>query len=199
MKLIIETKVLPELMRAFRKDGEDLNDYFVIGVVGETTPVEGQMTLSEFTEPEEKPVKQSSKVNSKRKKTTKRRKGTGKKIGRPKGSKNKPKKKKATYSRNKYVRTAKPPYGWDRSDDGKKLVPNWEEQNNIEWMKAQIVAGQSAMGVAEILNKKKIKGKNGGQWYSSGILACARDRDHSDREKFPKPEWFDTRIPRKLF
>ena len=205
MKLKINQEQMANLVMDLKRKGENLNDYFEIEAVEETTLVEGQKTLTEFTEPEEKTAQEilqeileEPKKNKPRKKTTKR-KGTGKKRGRPKGSKNK-RQSKTRYSLKGWetkARARKPPYGWDREDDG-KLVPNWEEQSNIDWMKAQLKAGQSAMGVAEILNMKGIKGKSGGNWYSSGVLEHARNRDHAGREKFPKPKWFDNRDLKKL-
>ena len=65
-----------------------------------------------------------------------------KKRGRPKGSKNKPRKSKTAKTtkkamdnlkKNKSVFTG-PMFGWDARKDG-SLVPNWKEQNNIDWMK----------------------------------------------------------------
>ncbi len=127
-----------------------------------------------------------------------------KKRGRPKGSKNRKSKtakrtKKAMkdLKKNKRVFTGAL-YGWNAKKDG-SLVPNWKEQNNIDWMKAQIEKGVSASAVAKILNKCGLSGKRGGKWNSSSVLRTTRNKFHNSRDEKEAPMWFKNRtIPHKL-
>ncbi len=127
-----------------------------------------------------------------------------KKRGRPKGSKNRKSKtakrtKKAMkdLKKNKRVFTGAL-YGWNAKKDG-SLVPNWKEQNNIDWMKAQIGKGVSASAVAKILNKCGLSGKRGGKWNSSSVLRTTRNKFHNSRDEKEAPMWFKNRtIPHKL-
>ena len=53
-------------------------------------------------------------------------------------------------------------YGWDETEQG-TLVPNWNEQNVIDYMYWQVEKnGMSATSVAKNLNKEGLKGKRGG-------------------------------------
>ncbi len=67
MKIKIQLNQMADLMIALKNRGEDPNDYFEIGVDEGSTLVEGQTTLSEFTEPEKKSVKKSKKSEPKKK------------------------------------------------------------------------------------------------------------------------------------
>ena len=82
-------------------------------------------------------------------------------------------------------------YGWDNKPDG-TIVPNWNEQNIIDyarWMKAQ---GVSATQIAKVLNRNEVKGKLGGQFRSTGLLKIIENDFHKQREDFVKPpNWGD--------
>ena len=82
-------------------------------------------------------------------------------------------------------------YGWDNKPDG-TIVPNWNEQNIIDyarWMKAQ---GVSATQIAKVLNRNGVKGKLGGQFRSTGLLKIIENDFHKQREDFVKPpNWGD--------
>ena len=55
-------------------------------------------------------------------------------------------------------------FGWDVDANG-MLIPNWNEQDLIDWMDWQIEAnGMSAAAVARSLNARGITGKRGGKW-----------------------------------
>jgi DNA-binding protein H-NS len=53
-KIKIDSKIMTEMIIDLRERGEDPNNYFEVVEKTETTLVEGQTTLSEFTEPEKK-------------------------------------------------------------------------------------------------------------------------------------------------
>ena len=53
-KIKIDSKTMTDMIIDLRQRGLDPNDYFDFGVEGASTLVEGQTTLSEFTEPEKK-------------------------------------------------------------------------------------------------------------------------------------------------
>ena len=60
-------------------------------------------------------------------------------------------------------------FGWDVDVNG-MLIPNWYEQDLIDWMDWQIeVNGMSAAAVARSLNSRGITGKRGGQWQGQSV------------------------------
>jgi hypothetical protein len=67
VKIKLDSKTLTDMIIDLRQRGLDPNDYFEFGVEGGSTLVEGQTTLSEFTEPEKKSVKKSKKSEPKKK------------------------------------------------------------------------------------------------------------------------------------
>jgi len=77
-------------------------------------------------------------------------------------------------------------YGWDATDDG-ALVPNWFEQNVIDYMRWLTGMEVTASAIARKLNQQGVLGKRGGEWNGSGILRTMRNEFHGQREKFPKP------------
>jgi len=83
-------------------------------------------------------------------------------------------------------------YGWDAKKDG-SLVPNWKEQNNIDWMRKQLTDGLSAASVAKKLVAKGINGKRGGKWNSSSVLRVIRSDFHDTRNEGEAPKWFKNR------
>ena len=131
------------------------------------------------------------------------------KRGRPKGKKDsKPRKRRKSNTakktktamknlkKNKRVFTHAM-YGWNATKDG-SLVPNWKEQNNIDWMKKQIESGVSASAVAKHLRRKGIVGKKGGAWNSSSVLRVSRNDFHATRNEDEAPKWFKKRKNLKL-
>ena len=84
-------------------------------------------------------------------------------------------------------------YGWDETPQG-DLVPNWNEQNVIDYMYWQVEKnGMSATSVAKNLNKEGLKGKRGGNWSATSVLKVLRNPFHERRNKFPYPERWRTK------
>jgi len=78
-------------------------------------------------------------------------------------------------------------YGWDVDLSG-NLIPNWVEQNYIDFMKWQMdVNGLSAAAVARALNRQGVKGKRGGKWQGSTVVRVTANLFHKDREMFGYP------------
>ena len=78
-------------------------------------------------------------------------------------------------------------YGWDVDPSG-NLIPNWVEQNYIDFMKWQMkVNGLSAAAVARALNRQGVKGKRGGKWQGSTIVRVTSNPFHKDRHLFGYP------------
>ena len=78
-------------------------------------------------------------------------------------------------------------YGWDVDLSG-NLIPNWVEQNYIDFMKWQMkVNGLSAAAVARALNRQGVKGKRGGKWQGSTIVRVTANPFHKDRHLFGYP------------
>ena len=85
-------------------------------------------------------------------------------------------------------------YGWDETEQG-TLVPNWNEQNVIDYMYWQVEKnGMSATSVAKHLNKEGLKGKRGGNWSSTSVLKVLRNSFHERRRKFPNPEKWGSKV-----
>ena len=90
-------------------------------------------------------------------------------------------------------------FGWNKV--GKDLVPNWNEQDAIDFMKwAYHKQEKSSTWIAKHLNEKGITGKRGGTWKASMVLRTMRYEFHTQRELFEKPlnwgssEWHDFSI-----
>lgn len=83
-------------------------------------------------------------------------------------------------------------YGWDAKKDG-SLVPNWKEQNNIDWMKKQLDSGLSAASVARKMVDEGMSGKSGGKWNSPSVLRVIRNDFHNTRSDDEAPKWFKKR------
>jgi len=78
-------------------------------------------------------------------------------------------------------------YGWNDTQQG-GLVPNWNEQNVIDYMYWQVEEnGMSATSVAKHLNRMGLKGKRGGNWSATSVLKIIRNNFHDRRNKFPYP------------
>lgn len=78
-------------------------------------------------------------------------------------------------------------YGWDVDPSG-NLIPNWVEQNYIDFMKWQMRAnGLSAAAVARALNKQGVKGKRGGKWQGSTVVRVKSNPFHKGRQLFGYP------------
>jgi hypothetical protein len=137
--------------------------------------------------------------------TTKTKRGPG----RPKGKKDsKPRKRKKSKQAKKTKKAMKnlkknkkvfthAMYGWNVTNDG-SLVPNWKEQNNIDWMKQQLRLGFSASAVAKQMKFANVVGKKGGAWNSSSVLRVVRNDFHNTRNDDEAPKWFKNRKTLKL-
>jgi hypothetical protein len=83
-----------------------------------------------------------------------------------------------------------PIYGWD-DVDGMTVIPNWEEQDMIDYMRYQFYEEKkSGSKIAKTLREEGITGKRGGTWQSSGVLRVIRNPFHGSRQKYPAPEWW---------
>jgi len=84
-------------------------------------------------------------------------------------------------------------YGWDVKKDG-TLKPNWKEQEHIDYMRYMYHAeNMSASKIAKNLNKRKVKGKRGGKWQSSGVSRILHNNFHKGRADFKAPKSFLTK------
>lgn len=88
-------------------------------------------------------------------------------------------------------------YGWNVKKDG-SVVPNWKEQNNIDWMKEQIRLGFSASAVAKQMRIAGALGKKGGKWQSANVLRVIRNDFHNTRDETNAPNWFKNQKTLKL-
>jgi len=83
-------------------------------------------------------------------------------------------------------------FGWDVDSNG-MLIPNWYEQDLIDWMDWQIeVNGMSAAAVARSLNSRGITGKRGGQWQGQSVKRTISHTFHENRADFPYPSQWGT-------
>jgi len=123
----------------------------------------------------------------------------------PEETKNKPKKKTNTSKSTKKAMSALKKnkkaytgavYGWDVKQG--VLVPNWKEQNNIDWMKFQIKYDVAGAVVAKTLNENGLTGKKGGKWTSTSVLRTIRNELHSTRNDDEAPRWFKKRGGKSL-
>ena len=143
-------------------------------VVTEAAHIDEPVLVEETTEKKEK------------RKTTKRKSKTAK---RTKKAMNDLKKNKRAFTKSMY--------GWNVKKDG-AVVPNWKEQNNIDWMKEQIRLGFSASAVAKQMRIAGVVGKRGGQWQSSNVLRVIRNDFHNTRDETNAPNWFKNQKTLKL-
>ena len=83
-------------------------------------------------------------------------------------------------------------FGWDVNANG-MLIPNWYEQDLIDWMDWQIeVNGMSAAAAARSLNSRGITGKRGGQWQGQSVKRTISHTFHENRADFPYPSQWGT-------
>lgn len=83
-------------------------------------------------------------------------------------------------------------FGWDVDVNG-MLIPNWYEQDLIDWMDWQIeINGMSAAAVARSLNARGITGKRGGQWQGQSVKRTISHTFHENRADFPYPSQWGT-------
>ena len=83
-------------------------------------------------------------------------------------------------------------YGWDVDKTG-ALIPNWNEQNAIDYMDWQVNAnGMSAASVGRSLNSRGVKGKRGGQWQGQSVKRTIGHTFHANRVDFPFPSKWGT-------
>jgi|TARA_B100001758_G_scaffold231428_1_gene227919 hypothetical protein len=142
-------------------------------VVTETTHIDEPVLVEETTE-------------KKKRKYTKRKSKTAK---RTKKAMNDLKKNKRAFTKSMY--------GWNVKKDG-SVVPNWKEQNNIDWMKEQIRLGFSASAVAKQMRIAGALGKKGGKWQSANVLRVIRNDFHNTRDETNAPNWFKNQKTLKL-
>ena len=97
------------------------------------------------------------------------------------------------YLRQNLLRFTRSLYGWNVTE-GNRLVPNWNEQNQIDYMHWQMETnGISATAVARSLNTRGIRGKEGGAWQASSVLNTAYNDFHEARNQFPRPSNWNNR------
>ena len=74
------------------------------------------------------------------------------------------------------------------------FVPNWAEQNIIDYMAWQInVNGMATAAVARSLNKTDIKGKRGGKWQGNSVTRTINNDFHTKRLNFQAPSWWGSK------
>ncbi len=97
------------------------------------------------------------------------------------------------YLKRNLLRFTRSLYGWNVRDDG-KLVPNWNEQDRIDYMFWQMEENDiSATAVARSLNVRGIKGKEGGAWQAAGVLNATYNDFHDSRNQFKRPANWNTK------
>ena len=137
--------------------------------------------------------------------TTKTKRGPGRPKGKKDSKQRKRKKSKQAKKTKKAMKNLKKNkkvfthamYGWNVTNDS-SLVPNWKEQNNIDWMKQQLRLGFSASAVAKQMKFANVVGKKGGAWNSSSVLRVVRNDFHNTRNDDEAPKWFKNRKTLKL-
>ena len=84
-------------------------------------------------------------------------------------------------------------FGWDVDENG-MFVPNWTEQDYIDYMAWQINEnGMATAALARSLNKRGIKGKRGGKWQGNSITRTINNDFHTKRLKFQAPSWWGSK------
>lgn len=84
-------------------------------------------------------------------------------------------------------------FGWDVDENG-MFVPNWAEQDIIDYMAWQINEnGMATAALARSLNKRGIKGKRGGKWQGNSITRTINNDFHTKRLKFQAPSWWGSK------
>jgi len=79
-------------------------------------------------------------------------------------------------------------YGWDRK--GKKIVPNWKEQQIILMIKRWATDTPSGE-ISKRLNSMGLKGKKGGKWSRNGVMRTLNNTIHDRIHEFDKPDWWE--------
>ena len=96
------------------------------------------------------------------------------------------------YLKRNLLRFTRSLYGWNVRDGG-RLVPNWNEQDRIDYMFWQMEANDiSATAVARSLNVRGIKGKEGGAWQATSVLNATYNDFHVSRNQFKRPSNWNT-------
>lgn len=67
-----------------------------------------------------------------------------------------------------------PPYGYDFTQDGKRLIANSSEQLVIDEIRTRRSDGESLRSIANALNSKFIPTKFGGKWYPEAVRRLAQ-------------------------
>ena len=94
------------------------------------------------------------------------------------------------YLRKNGMRFTRSIYGW-RVTKGRKLRPNWKEQDRLDYMYWQVnKMGTSAFSVARSMNKIGALGKEGGKWTATSVKRVIENRYHRERERYKKPSWW---------
>jgi len=70
----------------------------------------------------------------------------------------------------------------------KTVVPQWQEQAVMNWMRTVLNEGKSYNWIARELNSIGLKGKKGGKWQSQSIKRCLEAKQHSQIVKFNPPK-----------
>jgi len=70
----------------------------------------------------------------------------------------------------------------------KKLLPNFQEQAVINWMRTQQSEGKSNNWIATQLNSISLKGKKGGKWQGQSVKRCLEALQHAQITNFSPPK-----------
>jgi len=82
-------------------------------------------------------------------------------------------------------------WGWDviehldkNGDKFTEVVPNWQEQAVIVFIRQEIHDGKSMSSVAKKFNNLGLRGKRGGKWTASSIKRCLQAKQHDEISNF---------------
>ena len=86
-------------------------------------------------------------------------------------------------------------FGWDilvRLDEfgnkETKVIPNWQEQAVLYWIKQQQIKGWSNNKIAKALNEIGVRGKSGGKFQSSSVKRMLEAKQHMMLSHFNTPK-----------
>ena len=79
-------------------------------------------------------------------------------------------------------------YGWDVA-----LIPNWYEQNIIDYMYWQMKANGMSATPSKVIEHTG-SNKRGGKWQSGGVSRTVDNEFHQERLKFPHPSNWGVKV-----
>lgn len=73
---------------------------------------------------------------------------------------------------------SRPAYGWRASKDSKKLEQHPDEVDTVKLVFQLKIDGMSILKIAQYLNHRKVKGRDGGKWSNSSINNILKNKAH---------------------